>query len=225
MLGDRSNTRDQRHRTLRATVEWSYDLLDEPDQRLFRYLSIFPGGLTIDCIESITERLGLGVDGLDSAGQLVDASLIMRERARSGTRYSQLETLRTFGLDQLDANGELTDAGELLIESMLQLVVRVDRGLRTADEERWVDLLREEFPNVRAARRLLADGDRIDELIDLLHHLSHWARLRDANEVWAWADDLLAPRAGGRSEALRGQGHPHPGVVAARGHHRRDRRW
>jgi predicted ATPase/DNA-binding winged helix-turn-helix (wHTH) protein len=192
VLGDRSAVRDERHRTLRATVEWSYELLEEPAQRLLRFLSVFPGGVTIDCIEGIADRLGLGVRGFDAVGLLVDASLVTRERAGSGTRYSQLETLRTFGLEELERRGERAAADEVLVSSVLSTCRRIAQELETPREARLAALAREEFPNIRAARRLLADADRLDEVLVLLRNLSRWARMRDANEYWSWSDDLLA---------------------------------
>jgi predicted ATPase/DNA-binding winged helix-turn-helix (wHTH) protein len=192
LIGDRSNAREHRHRTLRATVEWSYDLLEVAEQRLFRFLSVFPAGVTLDGIQWISARLGLGVSGLDAAGQLVDASLVTANPARSGTRYAQLETLRTFGLDQLDALGERDEAGALLAGFVLDLVARVDAGVRTSDEVAFVERFREELPNVRAAWAVLRRGGRTDDLLHVLRHLAHWARCRDANEIWAWSDDLLA---------------------------------
>ena len=192
VLGDRSVARDERHRTLRATVAWSYELLEEPAQRLLRFLSVFPGGVTIDCIEGIADQLGLGVRGFDTVGLLVDASLVTRERAGSGTRYSQLETLRTFGIEELERLGERAEADELLVSSVLTVSGRVAQELETPREARWAALVREELANIRAARRLLADADRLDEVLVLLRNLSRWARMRDANEYWAWSDDLLA---------------------------------
>ena len=118
----------------RATVEWSYDLLEASEQRLFRFLSVFPAGVTLGGIQWIATQIGFGASGLDAAGHLVDASLVMRRAAGSDTRYAQLETLRAFGLDQLDALGEVDDANHLLAVSMLELVERVDRELRTSDE-------------------------------------------------------------------------------------------
>jgi len=205
VLGDRSSWREERHRTLRATVEWSYDLLDEPAQRLLRVLSVFPGGVTIGCIDSIATRLGLGRGGIETAGLLVDASLITRERAGSGTRYSQLETLRTFGLEQLAEHGERAEADALLVASVLDTAARVDRGLRTPREAHWAALVREEFANIRSAHRHLADHGPVDELVTLLCNLSDWARLRDADEFWAWSDDLVElvpPGHPGRPAAL-----------------------
>ena len=82
VIGDHSKTREHRHRTLRSTVEWSYELLDADEQRLLRALSVFPAGVTIETIESLNERLGLTTPGLDMVARLVDASLLVRRRTR-----------------------------------------------------------------------------------------------------------------------------------------------
>ena len=172
-------------------MAWSYELLDEPAQRLLRFLSVFPGGVTIDCIREIADRLALGASGFEAVGLLVDASLVTRERAGSGTRYAQLETLRTFGQEELERRGERAEADELLVAAALEISGRVARGLETPEEARWAAMAREEFANIRAARRHLVDHGRLGEVLELLRHLADWARMRDSNEYWAWADDLL----------------------------------
>ncbi|HET7762151.1 MAG TPA: winged helix-turn-helix domain-containing protein [Phycicoccus sp.] len=191
VLGDRSSAREDRHRTLRATLEWSYGLLDEPARRLLRFLAVFPGGVSFDCVPTIADRLGLEAGGFEAVGALVDASLVTRERAGSGTRYSQLETLRSFGLEELEARDERAEADELLVAATLEVAARVAEELESAQEPRCAAMVREELPNIRAARRHLADHDRLDELLLLLRRLSEWARVRDANEYWSWSDDLL----------------------------------
>ncbi|HEX6918344.1 MAG TPA: hypothetical protein VF140_09710, partial [Phycicoccus sp.] len=112
-------------------------------------------------------------------------------RAGSGTRYSQLETLRSFGLEALEARGERAEADELLVAATLEVAARVADELESPREVRCAAMVREELPNIRAARRHLADHDRLDELLLLLRHLTEWARVRDANEYWSWSDDLV----------------------------------
>jgi tetratricopeptide (TPR) repeat protein len=191
LLGDRSTTRESRHRTLRATVEWSYALLDEDEQRLFRALSVFPGGVDLDTVEWLSQRLGLADRGIDAIARLVDASLLVRERTSTGSRYTQLETLRTFGVDQLEQLGECDSARDLAAALALRMLAEAESRIDSPDEAKWIDRLRFEFPNVRAARRHLADGGRVDELLAMSRHLDDWARLREATEVWGWSDDLL----------------------------------
>ena len=111
-LGDRfsllttgSRTSLPRHKTLRATVDWSHDLLAEPERILFRRLSVFVGGFTRDA--AITVCSGQGVEGaqvLDLVSQLVNKSLVMLDAAPKGTaetRYRMLETIREYAHEKL----------------------------------------------------------------------------------------------------------------------------
>lgn len=191
ILQDRSSAREHRHRTLRSTVEWSYDLLDDAEQRLFRSLAVFPAGVTIEAIDWLTNRLSLGETGLAAVGRLVDASLLVRHDSPSGSRYTQLETLRAFGLEKLEERGEGPEARELAASFTLVLLQQIETGLDTPDEARWVDRLRREFPNVQSARHHLAGEDRVDDLLEMSRRLTVWARVRDATDIWSWSDDLL----------------------------------
>ncbi len=85
-----------RHRTLRATVDWSYELLDAAEQQLFRRLAVFVGGFDL----SAAKAMG-GPDTLDRLGRLVDKSLVLAESGPLGTRYRLLETLRQYGWERL----------------------------------------------------------------------------------------------------------------------------
>ena len=191
VLGDRSSARDHRHRTLRATVQWSYDLLSEPEQLLLRSLAVFPGGVTLDCISRLSGPLELGAGGLDAAARLVDASLVARADTGGTTRYRQLETLRSFGLDELERRSELRSARDLAAELVLEMLAEAEDGLHTGDERRWVARLRDEFPNIRSVRSHLLQTGRIDDVLAISKRLTVWARMRDATEVWAWSDDLV----------------------------------
>jgi predicted ATPase len=191
VLGDSSSGREHRHRTLRSTVEWSYDLLDDDERRLFRSLAVFPAGVAIDAIDWLADRLSLGVSGPEAAARLVDASLLVRHRTPSGSRYTLLETLRAYGLEQLEASDELDTVREFAAAFTLDLLRRAEAGLRSPDEARWVDRVRRELPNLQMTRAHLAPFDRTDELLEMSRRLVGWTRLRDATEVWAWSDDLL----------------------------------
>jgi predicted ATPase/DNA-binding SARP family transcriptional activator len=93
-----------RQRTLRATLEWSYDLLDAAERRGLARLSVFTGGCTLDAAEAICDTT------LDRLSSLVDHHLVIRSVGPSGSRYSLLETIREFAAEQLEALGE---TGEL----------------------------------------------------------------------------------------------------------------
>jgi predicted ATPase/DNA-binding winged helix-turn-helix (wHTH) protein len=204
VLRDRGTTRESRHRTLRATVEWSYNLLAEDHQRLLRTLSVLPSGATLDTIEWLADELGCEEIGADIAADLVDASLLVRTDAPSGSRYTQLETLRTFGLDRLEHENETINARELTARWLWILIDGLQQNLRTPDEPMWVDRIRREFANIREIRAHLVVTEQWEAVLDLAVGLNSWSRMRDATEVWSWADELIEAFANAPA-ALRGR--------------------
>lgn len=121
-LGDRldalKGTRDadERHATLRATIAWSYDLLDEADQRLFARLSVFRGGCTLEMAAAVCDA------DLDTLASLLDKSLVRRRTGRIGEeRYWMLETIRAFALEQLAESSEETALRRRHAERMLEI--------------------------------------------------------------------------------------------------------
>ena len=96
-----------RHQTLRATLEWSHDLLTEPEQVLLRRLSVFSGGFTLEAVEAVCGDPPMHrVQLFDLLARLVDKSLVVPEQTAGGTRYRQLETVRQFCSEKLDRAGE-----------------------------------------------------------------------------------------------------------------------
>ena len=129
-----------RQRSLAATVEWSYQLLDEQQQRVFRALSVFPAGFTLQAAEAVAgEAAGLAVL------RLVDCSLLVPPRAGPDgrARYSMLETLRAYGTGLLAAAGEQDQAAAALAGWALRVAEQAAAGLQTSageqDAARWLD--------------------------------------------------------------------------------------
>jgi predicted ATPase/DNA-binding winged helix-turn-helix (wHTH) protein len=98
----------QRHQTLRAAMDWSYDLLSPAEQKLFRRLSVFVGGCTLEGAEAVCDTKGdLDLDLLDGMTSMVDKSLAQQiEPAKSESRFVMLETIREYALEKLEASGE-----------------------------------------------------------------------------------------------------------------------
>jgi predicted ATPase/class 3 adenylate cyclase len=141
----------ERQRTLRATIEWSHDLLSPDEQILFRRLGAFGGGCTLEAAEAVA-----GAD-LDTVAALVDKSLV---RVRDGDRYWMLETIRDYAVERLERSGEAEQVGRRHAEYFLALAEEADRHLRGSPKE-WLDRLEAEHDNLRAAYdSLVSSGQR-----------------------------------------------------------------
>jgi predicted ATPase/class 3 adenylate cyclase len=131
---------DPRQRTLRSTIEWSHDLLDPDEQRLFGRLAVFVGGCTFETAEQVADA------DLDTLQSLVDKSLVRR----TDDRFWMYETIREFALERLEASGEADQLRRLHAEHFLALAEEAAPLLRHESEE-WLDRLEREHDNVRAA--------------------------------------------------------------------------
>ena len=206
LLGDGRPSSDSRHKTLRSTIEWSYDLLPEHEQRLFRHLSVFPDGVDLSTAERVATDLSLPGDAAVALGHLVDASMI-NAHLQGLPRYAMLETLRAFGLDQLDAHHERDEATIRLVRWAVDLAAWVNATQRTAREPDADAALRREIPNLRAAWRSARSMERIDDAISLAMDVEETATFRDLTELWWWAQELVSEGAI--------EGHPRAASVLA----------
>jgi len=113
LLKSEDRTADHRHQTLRAALEWSFDLLGEPEQILFRKLSAFAGGFTLDAAESVGGRVGIDEEDVSELlSHLVDKSLVVaQENWETGARYRPLEPIRQYAREILRASGEAEAVG------------------------------------------------------------------------------------------------------------------
>jgi hypothetical protein len=143
-----------RHRTLRATIEWSYDLLTPAEQVLLERLSVFAGGWTLAAAEAVCRFEHEDWDVLDLLGRLVDRSLVIAEPTRDGTiRYRLQEVLRQFTHERLAAH---QDADEVLARHasyFIYVVRETERRGLTGERRVLLDRIELELDNLRAARR------------------------------------------------------------------------
>ncbi|MCO5970663.1 BTAD domain-containing putative transcriptional regulator [Actinoallomurus soli] len=145
LLTGGSRTALPRHQTLRAVVDWSWDLLDEPERTLLRRLSVFAGGATLESIEDVC-----GGDVLDALTGLVEKSLV--EIDATG-RYRVLETIRAYGAERLSEAGEAQRIRRAHAHHFLGLAETAEPRLRTRDQLRWLDRLTAEYDNLHSALR------------------------------------------------------------------------
>ena len=150
-----------RHQTLRATIDWSHDLLSEAERVLLRRLSVFAGGWRLEAAESACEGEGIEKrEILDLLTHLVNKSLILAERQQGQeTRYRMLETIRQYAQEKLWAAGE----GELMRQRHLayfvDLAERAEPNLRAFDMVIWLDRLEAEYDNIRLALEWALESD------------------------------------------------------------------
>jgi predicted ATPase/class 3 adenylate cyclase len=130
---------DPRQQTLRATIEWSYELLTEPERRLFARLSAFAGGCTFEAAEEI---VAADVNALQS---LVDKSLVRR----TGGRFWMLETIGELARERLGASGEADEIGRRHADHFLALAERAEPALKGPDQPAWLQRLEDDHDNLR----------------------------------------------------------------------------
>ena len=142
-----------RQRTLYSAIEWSYDLLDEDEQKLFRRLAVFMGGRTIEAIQAICTPEGdLAISVLDGIASLVDKSLLRREEgAGEEPRFVMLETLHEFAREKLQASGEAEDIRRRHTLYFLELAEEAEPHLQRVEQGQWFKRLEREHNNLRAA--------------------------------------------------------------------------
>jgi non-specific serine/threonine protein kinase len=151
-----SRTALPRHRTLRATVDWSYDLLSEKEQAVLRRVSVFAGGFTLVAVETICSENDLEQpDALEVLSHLVDKSLVLVEAEYRGqdARYRLLETLRAYGLERLVECGEVAGIQRRHADFFLALAEQAAPKLHGSEQTLWLDHLEREHENLRAALR------------------------------------------------------------------------
>jgi predicted ATPase/class 3 adenylate cyclase len=147
LLTGGSRTALPRQQTLRALIDWSYDMLPEPERALIRRLSVFAGGWSFEAAESI----GLNLDVLTSLTQLVNKSLVTAEDEGGETRYRLLETVRQYARDKLLEAGESEQARNSHFEFFLKLIKTAEPKLQGSEALDWIAKLDLEYDNIRAA--------------------------------------------------------------------------
>ncbi|MGE0543220.1 MAG: tetratricopeptide repeat protein [Dehalococcoidia bacterium] len=148
LLNAGNRTTLPRHQTLQALIDWSYDLLGEPERRLFERLSVFAGSFSLDAVEAVC---GDGSYVLDVLARLVDQSLVSVEEHGSEARYRLLETLRVYARGRLAARGETEALRQRHRDHFLALAEEAEGRLYGHGQIVWFRRLADEHDNLRAA--------------------------------------------------------------------------
>jgi tetratricopeptide (TPR) repeat protein len=229
LLTGGSRTALARHQTLRATMDWSYDLLSEPEQALLRRLSVFAGGFTLEEAEAACSDCGLRIadcgsgkdpsairnppstirneEGLDLLGQLVDKSLVLVEEGGETVRYRLLETVRQYARERLRERGEERVGRQQHLRYFLKLAEEGAPELEGPHQGRWLARLEQEHDNLRAALACSLEQEDGDMTLRLAGALSRfWLVRGHESEGREWLRKALAAGANGaplaRAKAL-----------------------
>jgi predicted ATPase/DNA-binding CsgD family transcriptional regulator len=156
-----SRTAHQRQQTLRATLDWSYDLLSDPERTVFRQLACFAGSFSFQAAEVVCDGASLAeIDVLDVLTRLVEKSLVTVQDRQRETRYRLLEPLRHYAQDRLAETGTMLETHQRHRDWYAALAAQAAEGLSGQDQGRWLNRLAFEHDNIRAALSWsLARGD------------------------------------------------------------------
>ena len=215
--------RDQptRHRSMRDAIAWSYDLLPGDAQRLLQRIAIFPGGCRTEALDQLGEfpgeragsSPGSAASSLDSIAILVDHSMVRQVTDPDGdSRFSMLETIREYALEQLEASGEREDTEARKIAYLTALTEQAEFAPLVAGREPLLAILEREDANIRDTLLWLLETGEQEHALRLAGALSFsWIAQSRYREVRSWLAPLLADRNLGnptvRGRALAGFGY------------------
>jgi predicted ATPase len=149
----------ERQQTLRALVDWSYDLLGEPERTVLRRLSVFAGGFDLAAAEQVCSARSIdSADVLDLLGSLVEKSLVMLDESRDPARYRMLETIRDYGREKLAESGEAVETAARHCDHYFAFAKAARDGLHGPDQAEWVRRMETDLDNVRGAAALALAG-------------------------------------------------------------------
>jgi predicted ATPase len=199
----------QRQQTLRATIAWSYDLLQAGEQQLFRRLAVFVGGFTLEAVQAVcfpgatdassSEQGDEAGAALEQLAQLLDKSLVQAQQGMAGEpRFTMLETIREYASEQLAASGEEAAVRERHTQYFLRLSEEAELHLyRPAGRESWLERLEPEDANLRVALAWCeARQDRVETGLRMVGALAWYWYLRGSlQEGRTWLEALLGSTA------------------------------
>ena len=183
----------ERQRTLRATIDWSAQLLSEPQQELLLRLGVFRAGFGLDAAEWMSDGLG-GVDAVEALGALVDGSLVREQDRGSRAWFTMLATVREYGRDRLAERGALAASQQRHADFYVGLAVAADAAPTWQAQVERVTRLLDEHDELRAAADQLVATRQFDAVAELGWPLyAFWWGGGRAGEVRGWMTRLLEP--------------------------------
>jgi predicted ATPase/class 3 adenylate cyclase len=197
-----------RQQTLRGAIDWSYDLLDNPERMLLRRLAVFAGGFDLAAAETVGE--GGPVDAVDVAvllDRLVDKSLVVADPSDVFSRFRLLETIGDYSWERLGESGDTEDVSIRHAQYFRAFAAAADTGLRGPDEVAWTEQVERDLDNLRAAVSWAVEAGEVDIALGIVASLAAGFGTRIGAPFGP-----IAERAAAMPEAL---GHPLRSVALA----------
>jgi len=205
LLTGGSRTAMPRQQTLRALIDWSYQLLDESEQRTFRCLAVFSNGWTFEAAEAVIGE----IEAWDFLPGLVGKSLVIVEVEADQSRYRFLETIRQFAMDRLVESGELEETRDRHLNYMLDLTARADKSIFANIDPQTLNETEVEHDNLRLALDW-ATANHPEKALRLATNVGGFWMYREYNsEAQSWCRAILD-----RTEGLPGSDAERAGLYA-----------
>ncbi len=213
VLAGGNRTAPSRQRTLRGTLQWSYELLGGLEQELFVHLSVFRGGWTLEAAEAVAAEPRRGIpeeDVLDLLGGLVEKSLVVTEAGQPERepRYRMLEAVRQYAREKLEEGGGAGEVRRRHATWFLTLAEEAEPHLKGRQQVAWLERLEQEHDNLRAAMRWLLEEGEVETAVRFAWALWFFWYLRGhQSEGRSYAGEILEkdsslPGGGMRAKAL-----------------------
>jgi predicted ATPase/class 3 adenylate cyclase/DNA-binding CsgD family transcriptional regulator len=188
-----------RQQTLAASVDWSHDLLDVDEQRLFAELSVFAGAFTLEAARQVaTGEPGAVTDGLAA---LVDRSLVSLDDSGVSTRYRYLETIKAYGRRRLNESGAEASLRDRHLAHHLAVAEQSEEGILGLEQGEWLGRLDREHDDLRAALDWASASFSVESLYRLAYALqAYWHARGHSREAQGWYDRVLAEAPDARPE-------------------------
>ena len=211
LLASGSRTAMPRHQTLRATVDWSYDLCSESERVVWRRISIFANGFTLDAAEAIVGDGSVPQSQvLDLLGALVDRSLVVTDVSKDVARYRLLSSIQEYGRIRLGESGETQALRDKHRNYFVAFAERAEPELRRGEQAQWLDRLEAELDNLRAAMDWSLESDQGETALRICGALANfWLSRSHISEGLMSIAKALAVSAGQtamRAKALNAEG-------------------
>ena len=193
LLTGGSRTAMPRQQTLRAAIDWSFDLLPAPERALLRWLSVFAGGCTLVAAEAVASGAEIEIDVLEALSHLVNKSLVGVREEREKVRYQLLESVRQYAVEKLVEAGELDVVRDRHLDHFVELVEGAEPRLYGAGQLAALQAIETEGDNVRAALEWAASAHRTLPGLRLASRLGrYWAIRSEYSEGVFWLRRAMA---------------------------------